>query len=79
MKAKLFRKLTGKVLVEFADGTMTDIIGSSVFFSVPKEDAENNWSGLWDAVQGGEIFKISPKSDGSYQIQARGEFVEWVI
>jgi hypothetical protein len=79
MKAKLVRRITGKVLVEFADGTMDDIIGSSVFFNVSKEDAEKDWSGLWDAVQGGEIYKISPRTDGTYQIQARGEFIDWIM
>lgn len=77
MKAKIIRQLTGKVLVEFADGTMDDIIGSSVFFKVAKEIVESDWNGYWDAVRGGEIYKISPRTDGFYQIQARGEFVEW--
>lgn len=78
MKAKIIRQLTGKVLVEFADGTMDDIIGTSVFFKVSKDWAEANWDGLWDAVQGGEIYKISPRTDG-WQVQARGEFIEWEV
>jgi hypothetical protein len=79
MKARIVRRLTGKVLVELADGTMEDIIGTSVFFKVAKDIVEADWTSYWNAVKGGEIYKISPRTDGFYQIQARGEFVEWDV
>lgn len=77
MKAKVIRKLTGKVLVEFADGTLTDIFETTSFFKVAKDIVEKDWDSYWQCVEGGEICKITPRTDGCYYFQVRNEFIKW--
>ena len=80
MKAKVISQHTGKVLVVFGHGTMTDIVGSSVFFKIGKEEAEGMWGELMAGVRGGEIYSVTPSyEDGSYAVQALGEHIDWEV
>ena len=76
MKAKVIRRLTGKVIVEFATEQLDEIMDASSFFDLTDEEAKDLWEQLWDGVKGKEIYGISATTTG-FMVQVQNEFIDW--